>query len=191
MKRLFIIALALAMVSGIGVESASAVNSLQQGNLSLGVGMGDSVFSHKTVPASNSIVNDVVDINARYLITKDLALVGGFGLKIDGGDADATYFSFTAGVRKYLKTDDFAPFVGGQLTYADVTAKEGDPSVKTADLSIIDFSVMFGAEYFIGRQFSLEGSVGLGFGQTRDRLTDADDTYFGTRTVGVRANFYF
>jgi hypothetical protein len=50
---------------------------------------------------------------------------------------------------------------------------------------------MFGAEYFIGKQFSLEGSVGLGFGQSRDRLTDADDTYFGTRTVGVRANFYF
>jgi hypothetical protein len=191
MKKPTIIALALAMVAGIGIGSASAANSLQQGKLSVGVGMGDSVFSHKTVASSNGIVNDVVDINARYLVTKDLAIVGGFGLQVDGGDADATYFSFTAGVRKYLKTDDFAPFVGGQLTYAAVTAKEGDPSVKTADLSIIDFSVMVGAEYFVGKQFSLEGSVGLGFGQSRDKLTDNDDTYFGTRTVGVQANFYF
>jgi Outer membrane protein beta-barrel domain len=191
MKRIVIIAFALAMVAGIGVGSASAANSLQQGNLSIGVGMGDSIFSHKTVPAANSIVNDVVDINARYLVTKDLAIIGGFGLQVDGGDADATYFSFTAGVRKYLKTDDFAPFVGGQLTYAAVTAKEGNPSVKTVDLSVIDLSAVVGAEYFVGKQFSLEGSVGVGFGQARNKLTDVDDTYFGTRTVGVRANYYF
>ncbi len=191
MKKLVIIALALAMVSVMGVGNASAVNSLQQGNVSVGVGMGDSIFSHKAVPASNGIVNDVVDIDARYLVTKDIAIVGAFGLQVDGGDADATYFSFTGGVRKYLKTDDFAPFVGGQLTYAAVTAKEGNPSVKTVDLSIIDLSAMIGAEYFVGKQFSLEGSVGLGFGQARNKLTDEDDTYFGTRTVGVRANFYF
>jgi hypothetical protein len=191
MKKLVIIALALAIVAGIGVGSASAANSLQQGNLSVGVGMGDSIFSHKTVPAANGIVNDVVDINARYLVTRDIAIIGGFGLQIDGGDADATYVSFTAGVRKYLKTDDFAPFVGGQLTYAAVTAKEGNPSVKTVDLSVIDLSAMVGAEYFLGKQFSLEGSIGLGFGQARNKLTDTDDTYFGTRTVGVRANYYF
>ncbi len=191
MKKLVIMALALAMVSVMGVGSASAVNSLQQGNVSVGVGMGDSIFSHKAVPEANGIVNDVVDIDARYLVTKDIAIVGGFGLQIDGGDADATYFSFTGGVRKYLKTDDFAPFVGGQLTYAAVTAKEGNPSVKTVDLSVIDLSAMVGAEYFVGKQFSLEGSIGLGFGQSRNKLTDEDDTYFGTRTVGVRANFYF
>ena len=191
MKRLFIIALAIAMVAGIGVGSASAANSLQKGNLSIGVGMGDSIFSHKTIPVSNGIVNDVVDINARYLVTKDVAIVGAFGLQIDGGDADATYFSFTGGVRKYLKTDDFAPFVGGQFTYASVAAKEGDPSVKTVDLSVIDLSGVIGAEYFVGKQFSLEGSVGVGFGQAKNKLTDTNDTYFGTRTVGVRANYYF
>jgi hypothetical protein len=191
MKRLVIIALTLAMVAGIGIGSASAANSLQQGNISVGVGMGDSLFSHKATPTINGVVNDVVDLNARYLITKDLAIVGGFGLQIDGGDADATYFSFTGGVRKYLKVDDFAPFVGGQLTYASVTAEQGNPSVKTADLTVIDLSAMVGAEYFVGKQFSLEGSVGVGFGQIKDDLANADDTYFGTRTVGVRANFYF
>lgn len=191
MKRLVMIAAALAMVVSIGVGSASAANSLQQGSFGVSVGMGDSIFSHKTFPAANGIVNDVVDINARYLITKDVAIVGGFGLQIDGGDADATYFSFTAGARKYMKNDDFAPFVGGQLTYASVTAKEGNPKVKTVDLSIIDLSALVGAEYFVGKQFSLEGSIGVGFGQASDDLANVDDTYFGTRTVGVRANYYF
>jgi len=50
---------------------------------------------------------------------------------------------------------------------------------------------MFGAEFFIGKQFSLEGAVGVGLGQASDDLSNADDTYFGTRTLGVRANFYF
>lgn len=186
MKRLIVIAMALVLVAGIGIGSASAANSLAQGNMNISVGMGDSLFSHKATPAANGVINDVVDLSARYLITKDLAIVGGFGLQTDGGDADATYFSFTGGVRKYLKTDDFAPFVGGQLTYAAV---KSDPSL--VDLSIIDLSAMFGGEYFVGKQFSLEGSVGVGFGQIKDDLANADDTYFGTRTVGVRANFYF
>jgi hypothetical protein len=172
------------MAAGIG--SAFAANSLQPGNVSVGVGMGDSIFSHKTIPAANAIVNDVVDINARYLLTKDLAIIGGFGLQIDGGDADATYLSITAGARKYLSTNDFAPFVGGQLTYAMV---KSDPNL--VDLSVIDLSGMVGAEYFVGSQLSLEGSVGIGIGQAKDKLVSATDTYFGTRTVGVRANFYF
>src|SRR5450759_1906720 len=103
MKRLVIIALSFVIVACIGIGSASAANSLQQGSVSLGVGMGDSIFSHKNIPSANAIVNDVVDINARYLVTKDIAIIGGFGLQVDGGDADATYVSITGGVRKYLK----------------------------------------------------------------------------------------
>ena len=186
MKRLIIIALTLAMVAGIGIGSASAANSLQSGSVSIGVGMGDSLFSHKATPAANGITNDVVDLNARYMITKDLAIVGGFGFQVDGGDADATYVSLTAGARKYLKTEDFAPFVGAQLSFATV---KSDPNL--VDLTVIDLSAMVGAEYFVGKQFSLEGSIGLGFGQIKDDLANADDTYFGTRTVGIRANLYF
>jgi hypothetical protein len=63
--------------------------------------------------------------------------------------------------------------------------------VPVADLNAIDLSAMFGAEYFVGAQFSLEGSVGIGFGQVSNDLTNTDKTYFGTRSVGVKANFYF
>lgn len=186
MKRLVIIAMALVLVAGIGVGSASAANSLQSGNFNISVGMGDSVFNQK--PA---VSMDVVDLSARYLVTNDLAIVGGLGFQIGGGDIDSTYFSFTGGVRKYLKTADFSPFVGGQLTYASYKA-EDDFGVTTDDQSIFDLSAMFGAEYFLGPQFSLEGSVGIGFGQfTDDTVANGDETYFGTRTVGVKANFYF
>ena len=188
MKRLIVIAMALVMVIGIGIGSASAANSLQQGKMNISVGMGDSIFNQK-----QAVANDVMDLSARYLITKDLAIVGGFGLQIGGGDVDSTYFSFTGGVRKYLRTTDFAPFVGGQLTYATYTNDDtsGAVIVHNDDLSLIDLSAMFGAEYFVGPQFSLEGSVGLGFSQVKDKLANTSDTYFGSRTVGVKANFYF
>jgi len=176
MKRLVIIAMALVMVVGIGIGSASAANSLQQGKISVGVGIGN---------------GDIVDLNARYLVTKDLAIVGGIGLEIGGGDVDTTYLSFTAGVRKYLKTTDFAPFVGGQLSYASSKA-ENNLGATTSDYNTLDLSAMFGAEYFVGPQFSVEGSVGIGFGQLKDKHNpNSDVTYFGTRTTGVKANFYF
>ncbi len=189
MKRIVIIAAALVMVIGLGIGSAFAANSLQQGSFGFSVGMGDSIFGHKASPEANAFVNDVVNLEGRYFITKDMAITAGFGVQSDGGDADGTYFSITGGFRKYLKTDDFAPFVGGQLAITSVKASENN--VDTVDLTVIDLSAMFGAEYFIGKQFSLEGSVGIGFGQAKDDIANRDDTYFGTRTVGVKANFYF
>jgi hypothetical protein len=188
MKRLVIIALALVLVAGIGIGSASAANSLEQGNISVGVGMGDSFFNHNNEFFGPT---DVLNLNARYLITKDLAIVGGFGLEVGGGDFDSTYFSFTGGVRKYLSTNDFAPFVGGQLTYA-AYEEENPAGATVVDLNMIDLSAMFGAEYFVGPKFSLEGSVGIGFGQFNDDINaNSDRTVFGTRSVGVKANFYF
>ena len=170
--------LAIAMVITVGIGNASAANSLQQGNMSVSVGMGDSLFG--------TTMNDVIDISGRYLVSNDLAIVAGFGLRTDGGDADATYLSFAGGVRKYFKTDDFAPFFGGQLK---IVMDEDDNA--GIDETTFDLSALVGAEYFLGKQFSLEGSIGLGFGQISDDTADADDRYFGTRTTGVRANFYF
>ena len=189
MKKRLIIAILLVVAFSIGIGSAFAENSLQQGKVSVSVGMGDSVFSHKTIPTANGIVNDVVDINARYFINKDLAIEVGFGQQADRGDADANYISISGGVRKYLKTTDFAPFVSGQLTIAKVTANtNGD---KTTDMTIIDLAGLLGAEYFVNKQFSLEGTIGIGLGQAKDGIADTTDTYLGTRTVGIKANFYF
>jgi len=80
-----------------------AANSLSQGSKGISVGMGDSVFQHKAIPNVDAIVNDVVDINARFFAAKDMAIYGGFGLQSDGGDADGMYLSLTVGARKYLK----------------------------------------------------------------------------------------
>lgn len=182
MKRIIFIMLAIAMVVTVGIGSASAANSLEQGKMSVSVGMGDSVFG--------TTMNDVIDLSGRYLITKDLAIVAGFGLRSDGGDADASYLSFMGGVRKYFKNDDFAPFFGGQLKVVMEEDDNSDPNETT----IFDLSAVVGAEYFLGKQFSLEGSIGLGFGQLTDDYvngTSVKDTYFGTRTTGIRANFYF
>jgi len=182
-KGLLVVLVGIAvLVSG----SAFAANSLNNGAAAISVGMGDSVFSHPAIPGVDAVVNHVVDISGRLFIAKDMALYGGFGLQSDGGDADGTYLSITAGLRKYLKTTDFAPFVSGQFSYITVKA---DPNI--VDLSVFDLAGLFGAEYFVGPQFSLEGAIGVGIGQYKDDLRNMKDTYFGTRTVGVRANFYF
>jgi hypothetical protein len=185
MKRLIFVAISVILIAALS-GSAFAANSMQPGKFAISVGMGDNVFSHKAIPNVNAMINDVVDINARFFVEKDMAIYGGFGLQTDGGDADGTYLSITVGARKYLKVDDFAPFIAGQLSYITV---KSDPNI--VDLSIIDLAALFGAEYFVGSRFSLEGAVGVGLGQAKDDLSNADDTYFGTRTVGVRANFYF
>ncbi len=163
--------------------SAFAANSLQQGAKGISVGMGDSVFSNNVIPGGG-VINNVVNVSGRYFVAGDMAITGGFGLQLDGGDADATYFSISAGFRKYLKVDDFAPFVNGKFTYANVE----DDNTNT-DVEVIDLEASIGAEYFLNKQFSLEGAIGVGLGEI-DNDGD-DDTYFGTRTVGVRANFYF
>lgn len=185
MKRIIIIASALVIALGIGIGSASAAGNMQQGTLGFSVGVGDSVFSHKAMPG-DVVINDVVDISGKYFIQHDMALIVGFGFQTDGGDADATYYSVSGGIRKYLKTDDFAPFIGGKLLLA--RAKNDNTGF---DATVIDLEANFGAEYFFSKNFSLEGAIGLGLGQINYDNPDRDDNYFGTRTVGVKANFYF
>ncbi len=189
MKRVSVIVAVMLFSALIGVN-AFAANGLQQGSTALSVGMGDSLFSHTFSPQTPGYINNVVDISGRYFLAKDVALYGGFGLQLNSGDYDGTYFSLTAGVRKYLTTNDFAPFIGGQLSYATVDAKLN--GTKFVDQSLWDLAGMFGAEYFFSKNFSLEGSVGIGAGQLKNDLPGGgDSTYLGTRTVGVQANFYF
>jgi hypothetical protein len=116
----------------------------------------------------------------------DLAVLAGFGVQGSTGDLDSNFFSISAGVRKYLSSDDFAPFVGGKFSYENEKI-DALGIHKTA----VDLLGVFGAEYFLHKQFSIEGSVGLGFGSVDDKNTGKSYTSFGTRTVGVSANFYF
>jgi len=182
MKVVVVVVLAV-----LAAGSAFAANSLQSGSKSISVGMGDSIFSDTAVPQVGFMFNNIVTINGKINFSKGLAMIAGFGVQQDGGDANSMYIGLNAGVRKYLKTDDMAPFVEGKLAYANVSSKAG--AVDLVKESFLDLSVLLGVECFLAKQLSLEGSMGLGFGQiAADKVKDS---YFGTRTTGVRANFYF
>jgi hypothetical protein len=170
MKKIVIVAVVMAMVLGIGIGGASAANSLQQGTIG---------FNINAVNSSNDFV-----ITGKYFVLKDLAVLAGFGFGIKGGDAEGTDFGIGAGIRKYLKTDDFAPFVGGSIFYT--TTQDGDRE----DLSIL---AEFGAEYFLHKQFSVEGSIGIGYtsSETDTATTNYKDTTFGTQKAAISFNFYF
>jgi hypothetical protein len=185
MKKAIIIALALAVITGAGIKNALAAStgstSLKSGTMGFNVGMG------------NSILGDlgVITISGKYFILDDLAVLAGIGVQDSSGDFDERFFSISAGLRHYFNTNDFSPFVEGRFSYEDEnTTVTGDRT----DQNAFDFSAIFGAEYFLSKQFSVEGAVGFGFGTITIKtpgLPDQDSTYFGTRTVGVSANFYF
>jgi hypothetical protein len=178
MKSVIIVAAALAMVVGIGIGSASAANSLQQGTIG---------FNVDAVNNTDSFV-----ISGKYLVLKDLAVIAGFGFGAKGADADGTDIGIGAGVRKYLKIDDFAPFAGGSIFYRET--KDGNQK---------DFLLMaeFGAEYFLHRQFSIEGGVGFGYTSSETETTTGagagatttnyKETTIGTQRMALSFNFYF
>lgn len=186
MKKLAIAAMAVVLIMGLGAGSASAASSsssssLKAGTLGFNVGFGDSVFGN----------NGVVTISGKYFITSDLAIVGGVGSQFSSGDLDSDFSSLSGGARKYFRTDDFSPFVEGKFTYAH----EKNTVDNNIDKTAFDLSFIFGGEYFLHRQFSIEAGVGVGFGtvsvKSPTSAPSQDYTYFGTRTVGVSANFYF
>jgi hypothetical protein len=161
--------LALTMVAG----SALAANSMSSGTLGLNV----PVAATSTIPPNPLI-------SGKYFVSKDMAILGGFGFSSGGpSGSTVTTFSLLAGVRKYMKADDFAPFVGGVFEY---TSTSGTPSSSGMGLS-----VEAGAEYFLAKQFSVEGKVGFGYISVDPGAPAAKSSYFGTTTAGLSVNFYF
>jgi len=175
-------ALAMAMAAG----SASAANSLNAGTMGLNIG-----FTSATAISGSGSPADFL-ISGKYLIAKDTALLAGFGFQsVDTGaaaNATSTDIGFMVGMRKYMKTDDFAPFIGGRLQY--LSTRQGANDV--TDFALIGEA---GAEYFFGKQFSLEGSVGFGYGSAEAKPvgggTSVKGTGFGTKVFNLGANFYF
>ena len=163
--------LVLAMVAA----SASAANNLNAGTVGLNV----------PVVVVNSATNADIRsplIGGKYFVAKDMAVLGGFGFLSGGPSGNSTTtFSLLAGMRKYTKTDDFAPFVGGVFEYSSTSS---NPS--SSNMAV---SVEGGAEYFLARQFSIEGKVGFGYLSTD--AGGAKATYFGTTTANLSVNFYF
>lgn len=131
-------------------------------------------------------------VKGKYLITQDMAILAGLGLQmVDSGaatNATSTNLGLMGGVRKYMETNDFAPFFGGKLQY--LTTRQGN-----FDVTDIVLMAEFGAEYFLAKQFSLEGSVGAGYASQKVEpvggVTSTTATAMGTTTFSVSANYYF
>lgn len=157
--------LILATVGG----SALAANSLNAGTFGLSV----------PVVASTSPI-----ISGKYFFAKDMALEAGFGFSSGGvSGASATTMALLVGARKYLKVDDFAPFVGAYLKYTTVSSSPATTSMELA--------AQAGAEYFLAKQFSVEGKVAFGYTSNDTGVAATKTTYFGTGTAGLSVNYYF
>ncbi len=169
MRRLVIVVLSIALILGIGIgTAAAATTSLKQG----------------TVGISVDVNNDFV-LEGRYFLMDDLAVLGQFGFGIKGDDGKGTDIGLGVGIRKYLRQEDLAPFIGGSFFYS--STQDGD----VKDLSLLG---IFGAEYFLHKQFSIEGNVGLGYSSedTKNAAgTTTTITNFGTQRFGLALNFYF
>ena len=194
MKKMMAITAWLLLVA----SSAFAANDLQAGAKAFSIGFGDSALNNLASPADASQTPPPVNIGGRYFIERDVAILAGFGFQTNGSDLSGTYFSIMFGARKYLRTEDFAPFLGVQFSYLsyDATVKINGANTKYADFTAYELAGMFGAEYFFAKQFSVEGSIGLGLGRmssdfVNGQRAQGDTTYLGTKNLGVKANFYF
>jgi hypothetical protein len=179
MKKLIVVAVALVMVMGIGIGNASAANSLKQGAIGMNVDVSENFV-----------------LTGKYLVMNDLAVLAAFGVGKKGADAKGTDVGIGGGARKYLKMDDFAPFVGGTLFYS--TTEDGN----TKNLSLMG---EFGAEYFLAKQFSIEGKVGFGYTQQETKepgttlvggvlvptTNNVKRTNIGTDRSAISFNYYF
>jgi hypothetical protein len=163
--------LALVIVSG----SVFAANSLNAGTIGLNIPVITSTSTTNT-----NIHNPL--ISGRYFIARDMAVLGGFGFNSGGPSGNSTTtFALMGGVRKYLKVDDFAPFAGAFLAYESTSSNPSATSMTIAAEG--------GAEYFLAKQFSVEGKVNFGYQSSESAGTKS--TYFGTATANLGLNFYF
>ncbi|MBF8251509.1 MAG: hypothetical protein HW382_1137 [Deltaproteobacteria bacterium] len=174
MKKVVFAALVVAMGMGIGSGNAFAEgNKLGYGSKSLGI-----------------TVHDEIMIKYKLGLDKDLALLLGFGLRNSNENTPAgskgTELQLEAGIRKYLKIADLAPFAEGGL---QVISNSGG----TTDRTGFQIFAGAGAEYFLNKQFSIEGSAGVGLSLDSYKTagTTTSSTTLSTQRLGMGLNFYF
>jgi hypothetical protein len=186
MRKITLASSALTLAMAAGNACAATASGPTAGSFGINVG-----FTQATAAGNNSTPANFL-VNGKYFISKDMAVLAGVGFDmVDSGAAansQSTNLGFQGGFRKYLKTDDLAPFVGGRLQYLSTRQGAND---------VTDFALMAegGAEYFLARQFSLEGSVGFGYSSAESKPVaggaTTKATAFGSTMFNVSANFYF
>jgi hypothetical protein len=187
MKKIALVGATLALAMAAGTASAAgkgtdAAPSHGAFGLSVAIGTATTPFDYV--------------IGGRYFITKDMAILAGAGLQLNDSGAPAnaksTNFGLSGGFRKYLKTEDLSPFVGGQLAYASTRQDIGGVA---SDVSTFALFAEGGAEYFLSKNFSFEGSVQVGYTSNDAKPAAGGNsrksTTFGTAKGNLGANFYF
>ncbi len=184
----------------IALVGATLVLALAAGSASA-AGKGDAAPSHGAFGLSVAIGTATTPfdyvLGGRYFIAKDMAILAGAGLQLNDSGAPAnaksTNFGLTGGFRKYLKTDDLAPFVGGQLAYA--STRQNSAAGAALDVTTFALFAEGGAEYFLSKNFSFEGSVQIGYTSNDAKPAAGGNsqksTTFGTAKGNLGANFYF
>ncbi|HUK56146.1 MAG TPA: hypothetical protein VLY20_05765 [Nitrospiria bacterium] len=171
--KIFIIAAGAGLLTA---GAALAENSLQSGAKALSFG----------------IVDRGVEISGRVFPNNDLAVLGGIGIAHASNDESTTDYSLSAGVRKYLRRSDLAPFVGGEASFKRndvVVGSGGGTDVESEKTFEIDG--VFGVEYFFAKQVSVDAQVGVGISDIHNvNGSGANETQFGTFSSGVTVNFY-
>ena len=120
-------------------------------------------------------------ISGKIFTDKNTAILGGLGL-IKTGSATDIYAM--GGVRKYVIKDaksTFLPFIGGRTWYS---------SLKSMNVKSYGLMGEAGAEFFLDRQFSIEGMVGFGYGKSMFSA-GSSSSRLETATFSLAANFYF
>lgn len=161
------------LILAVSTSSAVAENGLKAGEVSLGIDTNTSEL-----------------IYGKYHLASDLAVLAGLGFGIKGGDASGSDVSFAVGARKYIKSADFAPFIGGFMQYANTNSPTTIGSTQT-DLALL---AEVGAEYFFAKQLSFEGAARFGYTSTDVKTLNqptVKTTNIGTSRASIRFNFYF
>lgn len=172
--QIFIITLGMSLLTA---AAAMAENSLQTGAKGLSFGV------------SNS---DIL-ISGRYLLQSDLAILGGAGFSHSSNNDSTSDYGLVGGIRKYIKTTDLAPFVGGTVSYRrnDIIVPTGGGGTDVESEKTFEIAGVGGLEYFVAKQVSVEAQVGVGLSSIHNVDGSGDDeTQFGTFSSAVTVSFY-
>lgn len=170
----FIITIGLILLTA---AAAMAENSLQTGAKALSFGVANS---------------DVV-LSGRFFVQPDIAILAGAGFAHSSNNDSTTDYGLFGGIRKYIKTSDLAPFVGGIVSYnrEDFIVPSGGGGTDVESQKTFEIDGVGGMEYFVAKQVSVEAQVGVGLSTIHNVDGSGDDqTKFGTFSSAVTVNFY-
>ena len=179
----------LNLVMGALIAVAASGNVIAAGNnLSMGTfGLNVSTQAATALPGQG---NTTFLMTGKYVLQADMALLMGFGFgnnsttpPAPAASTSSTDIAFLVGARKYFTAGDFSPFIGGRFDYSSVGG--------ATTISAVTFAAEAGAEYFLNKHFSLEGSVGAGYNSIDLGAVQGKRSFFGTNNYGLSANFYF